>query len=121
VNGNDKTIRGLAYSAEKRQLFWLNTKKLSVQFWDFRTRRLESIDVPKSSSTSGVTTSGLTSLAVHNDKLYISSGGTLYRTNTELDDQNEMVIPVLHKSLKMVIPVHKSLKMSFLMYFANDK
>jgi hypothetical protein len=28
---NEKTICGLTYSAEKRQLYWLNVKKLSVQ------------------------------------------------------------------------------------------
>jgi hypothetical protein len=28
---NGKTISGLSYSADKRQLYWINTKKLSVQ------------------------------------------------------------------------------------------
>ena len=89
----DKTIRGLAYSAEKRQLYWLNTKKLSVQYWDFRTRRLESIDFPKSSLAgfTGFTATSLTSLAVHSDKLYFSFGGALYRANNDFANQKELV------------------------------
>jgi hypothetical protein len=92
-SNEEKTICGLAYSAEKRQLYWLNTKKLSVQFWDFRTRRLESIDILKSSlnGLAGLTNPRLTSLAVHGEKLYISSGGALYHANNEPDTTIELV------------------------------
>ena len=86
-----KTISGLSYSAERRQLYWLNIKKLSIQFWDFRTRRLESMDIDKSSllgrftPSPALTSPNLTSLAVHGDDLYISSGGILFRAKNELD------------------------------------
>lgn len=88
-----KTISGLAYSAEKRQLFWLNIKKYAVQFWDFRTRRLETMDLDKSSLIrfSGSANPVLSSLAVHGDNLYVSAGGNLLRSKIELDTTLQLV------------------------------
>ena len=102
---NGKTISGLSYSAEKRQLYWLNVKKLSIQFWDFRTRRLESMDIDKSSligrfsPSPSLANPNLTSLAVHGDDLYISSGGILFRAKNELDT---ILTPVSSSILVMI-------------------
>ena len=77
MSTNIPTIASLSYSSEKHQLYWLNKLEQSVQYWDFRTGSLRTLEAISSDSLN------INSITLHLNFMYYSDHKMIYRLNLE--------------------------------------